>query len=408
MRYEPSPSPGLLASRRPSLRASQQPQAATAMTSLKLSVACLVLCIALLAVGLWPLNFRPGNDVHWLQGRNGLHFQGDNNSVHRPGGVALTGGPLVLPRESGQAISIEIWLQPEAEPHGEIYHILSFYDRQKKTSFFVGQWKSYLIVRKNFFGPDHKRHYKEIDVKGALEKGKAPFLTIISDGKGTTIYLNGRKMKNAPSFFLLHKGERLSECNILLGNSSSVEGAWSGDVFGLAIYSRALNGQEVIQGFDRWTQQSSALPHLNRWDAVALYAFSERSGRIAHNALGASNPLLIPAILPFKKVVLEPLDFSRHSVQDIIVNVLGFIPFGFLLVLWLRQRWPDRPYSAFNCAVLIGLFVSLTIELVQVYLPTRDSSQMDLLCNVVGTIVGGILALRANSTHRPLRSNRRF
>jgi len=361
------------------------------MSVLKLGVACAVMCAAFLVAGLWPFNFRPENDVHWLKGRNGLYFQDRNSSFDRAGGVALTRGPLILPQESGRAISIEIWLQPETEPHGGINHILSFYDGQGRAAFFLGQWKSSLIVRKNFAESGRKRHYREIGAKGALRNDEASFLTITSGEKGTTIYLDGQKVKNAPSFFLLSKGESLSDFSVLLGNSSSAEGAWSGKVFGLAFYSMALDGREAVQDFYQWLQKSGS-PHLNRRDAVAAYRFSEGSGRIVRNAFGTANSLFIPAVLPFRKEMLAPLDFSRHSVEDMIVNVLGFMPFGLLLVLWLRETRPDRPYGTFFCAVLIGILVSLVIEVVQVYLPTRDSSQMDLLCNAVGTVAGGAIA----------------
>lgn len=330
-----------------------------------------------------------------MKDRNGLHFQGDSSSFHSAGGVALTRGPLFLPQGGSQGVSIEIWLQPKADLGGEIYHILGFYERDKKVSFFVGQWKSYLVLRKFFFGPDHKRHYREIDVKGTLESAKASFLTITSDENGTAVYLNGKKMRDVRSFFLLSKGESLSNYSILLGNSTSAEGAWSGNVMGLAIFDRSLTPEEAYGGFKRWTEGESP-SFSNESGPVGLYLFNERSGGTAYNAMGVYNPLLIPSVLPFEKEALSPLDFSRHNDRDMIVNVLGFIPFGFLLVLWMRQRRPSRPYNAFVWAVLIGVLVSLTIELVQVYLPTRDSSQMDLLCNAVGTIVGGIMGLAKN------------
>ena len=69
----------------------------------------------------------------------------------------------------------------------------------------------------------------------------------------------------------------------------------------------------------------------------------------------------------------------------------GFFLLVFFLSLWLikaRQWAPPRAYIA---AVALGISVSLTIELLQVYLPSRDSSQADLICNTLGTFMGVIL-----------------
>ena len=43
-------------------------------------------------------------------------------------------------------------------------------------------------------------------------------------------------------------------------------------------------------------------------------------------------------------------------------------------------------------AVVAGFAVSLAIEWLQAYLPSRDSSLRDLICNTFGTFVGAVAA----------------
>jgi glycopeptide antibiotics resistance protein len=74
---------------------------------------------------------------------------------------------------------------------------------------------------------------------------------------------------------------------------------------------------------------------------------------------------------------------------DMGVNVAGFIPFGFFFALWFSLT-PGiaRPRLT---AILLGFAISLLIETLQYFLPTRDSSMTDLLNNTIGTALGVFL-----------------
>jgi VanZ family protein len=81
---------------------------------------------------------------------------------------------------------------------------------------------------------------------------------------------------------------------------------------------------------------------------------------------------------------------------DVVVNIVGYIPFGTLLVLAMyplaRAGW------AVLLAALAGILVSGTMEAVQSYLPSRVPSNLDLLTNSVGCLAGAVLgALWARS-----------
>ena len=79
---------------------------------------------------------------------------------------------------------------------------------------------------------------------------------------------------------------------------------------------------------------------------------------------------------------------------DVAVNVLGYAPLGFLLALvFLRSgRTPWAFMSALSAAVLGGAALSLCMETLQSYLPSRIPSNVDLALNIIGTWLGACTA----------------
>ena len=71
---------------------------------------------------------------------------------------------------------------------------------------------------------------------------------------------------------------------------------------------------------------------------------------------------------------------------DVAINTLGYAPLGFLLALGLLQS--GSAARALTLAVLAGALLSLCMETLQSYLPSRIPSNADLAFNVIGTAVG--------------------
>ncbi|MET0682074.1 MAG: VanZ family protein [Casimicrobiaceae bacterium] len=74
---------------------------------------------------------------------------------------------------------------------------------------------------------------------------------------------------------------------------------------------------------------------------------------------------------------------------DIVGNCAAYVPFGFFVGLVARRRPP--PYL-FATAIGAGAILSLAMETLQMYVPTRDASVADLFANVAGAALGGGLA----------------
>lgn len=128
--------------------------------------------------------------------------------------------------------------------------------------------------------------------------------------------------------------------------------------------------------------------------AVACYRFDALRGEVIADLSGSGNDLWKPAHLAFEKHVLGIPDSQSFSLSDVTLNLLGFMPLGFLIFLCLfkTERMPVRTCLLF--AVAVGFAVSLAIEVTQVWLPGRDSSLLDLIANTVGTAIGGVLAIK--------------
>ena len=85
--------------------------------------------------------------------------------------------------------------------------------------------------------------------------------------------------------------------------------------------------------------------------------------------------------------------WSRHTRRfDIFINFLAYLPLGFLLVLALQSRLSIK--GALIISALTGFAVSLSMEAVQMYLPARTNSTLDVLTNGLGGLIGALIAAR--------------
>ncbi len=86
---------------------------------------------------------------------------------------------------------------------------------------------------------------------------------------------------------------------------------------------------------------------------------------------------------------------------DVLVNLVGFLPLGFLLGVWASSRG-RRPWFA----VLAVIGTSLAIEVLQVAIPLRYPTVNDLIFNTLGGSAGIVLArwFRRRTAARQLNS----
>lgn len=75
---------------------------------------------------------------------------------------------------------------------------------------------------------------------------------------------------------------------------------------------------------------------------------------------------------------------------DVAVNILGYFPLGLFFALGFRRRLGGLGAGAL--AILLGMVLSLVLEGLQNYLPTRIPSLLDFLSNACGAAAGAVTA----------------
>jgi VanZ family protein len=340
-----------------------------------LPLACLAISAGLLIAGLWPFQFRPANNVHWIDGQTGLRFDRY--------GIVYGQAPLFTPGggfDFAKPFTIRLELVPRDEPSDYLPRILSVYDAGGRELFFLGQWKSVLNLNILERQRAYYLEYQETEV-GNFRKGAKRSILLSSGATGLTVYAEGKPVFIGPGFgFSLLSGNR-DPAWLLLGNSPSGESPWRGDLISLSFYAGALSPEEIP---------------TPRIDPLVHYQFSEGSGTVCRGGRDPRYDLFIPPVFraPVKSVLMPPWKVQEYDLSfwiDMAVNILGFIPFGFTLSAWLRRDGERKRLPVTVLVVLSGAWISLLIELLQVYLPTRDSSLTDFMNNTLGTFLGAWL-----------------
>jgi len=123
-------------------------------------------------------------------------------------------------------------------------------------------------------------------------------------------------------------------------------------------------------------RRRTLLPHA----LAALYGFA-----IAYASLQPFMPWIAPATnTPFWTFAPWPPRWTRF---DVVANFLAYAPFGLFVALIPRRAAPSlRAATGF----FAGAALSFCLETLQMYLPTRDASVIDLLSNSCGALAGGL------------------
>ena len=348
--------------------------------------AAFILWLGILAATLFPFRFRLKNDVSWLPAaQSGASVPGA--LLFGKHGVVVSDGPFTNPVTSGDdsSCSIEILLKPASYVGSSA--ILAFSTQGHPWQMELWQYHDGLILSREWPPGANRYRYTKRDILHVLNSTQSVLLTFSSSSKGTLVYLNSRLFQRLPGYSLSRQS---MNAYLTLGTDPVHMDTWPGEFRGLTLFDRELSADEVATEYQNWTNSP-----VDHWKPISgrtsLFTFQEGQGTRVSN-LSASGPdLAIPSLfkLPFKPFLARPWEeFSPtwDYFNDVLRNIVGFIPLGFALCGYLSMR--RRTSHPLLIAVVLGALTSLGIEILQGFLPHRESGITDILTNTLGTFIG--------------------
>jgi len=173
---------------------------------------------------------------------------------------------------------------------------------------------------------------------------------------------------------------------LVVGNRPLADNGWQGQLRDLAVYNRDLTPAEVSQHYADWTTNQGA--KIKNEGESTLYLFNEGLGAVVHDQINPANDLHIPdryfvLHAPFLELPWDEFEFSWSYCNDVLINIGGFVPLGCFFCAYFSQV--RRLYRSVLATIILGAVVSCAIEVLQAFLPTRNSGMTDIVTNTLGT-----------------------
>ena len=111
-----------------------------------------------------------------------------------------------------------------------------------------------------------------------------------------------------------------------------------------------------------------------------LYPFKIRQG--------AFSELTIKNFTPFYHYFKET---SFFNIRDLLYSIIFSVPLGGIVCYWIEIKW--RNYKNIAIAASVVLILSISIEITQIFIPTRVADITDIIFMVLGGATGAWLYL---------------
>ena len=350
----------------------------------------LVILLGMVYFGLRPQAYDFMNHVGWIEGKTGIHF-----SQYGLAYTQLPGRESRSDAKGDERFSLEVAFTADEHQKEGFRFLLSLHSGSDKDQVLVGQWGPYIIVMK---GDDfeHTRRDPRISVKLGSQMDAPTLLAITTDANGTSIYVDGRRVERNPKLKLYIPPGPAAW--LTLGNSVYGEHSWSGQLLGLAIYDKTLSPEQAGMHFQDWKANGS-LASAKIDDPLHLYLFDEGQGEMIQDHGRGRQALHVPPRMPILKKQILGLSWTRlrpdkNVVSDFLINLLGFVPLGAVLMVVLGRTGGLHDRHAMIAVVALCFFFSLSIEVTQAWMPSRSSNLHDLVLNTLGGGGGAFASVR--------------
>ncbi|MGI9242053.1 MAG: VanZ family protein, partial [Verrucomicrobiales bacterium] len=246
--------------------------------------------------------------------------------------------------------------------------IVQIYSGDDRSQLVIGRWMDHLVVMN---GDDYKNRLKLPRISARIPKGhqqNGVRVLIRSGPDGSVIELQDHAVVRRPEV-VLEIPSTPRPAQIVLGNSIDGRRFWAGQIRRFEIRQ---SGEES--------------------DPLVVFDLSNAAGAGAPNSGSAGGTLGIPAGAVAERRFLEwPIDhqfsLNQSFVSDTVINLFGFVPFGMAVTGILSMRGVG-PRRSLLWVLIWSASLSLFVEYVQTWMPTRSSSALDLMLNILGGLVG--------------------
>jgi VanZ family protein len=294
----------------------------------------------------------------------------------------------------GTGITLEVWVATDSPDQIGPARIVSYSLTPGKRNFTLGQSEKKLIMRLRTTETDlNGKPQSEVD--DVFGHSEPLHIVVTYDFSEQRIFVNAelRLQKKIP-------GGRFTNWDpsyhLVLGNEATGNRPWKGKILYFSIYNRALSEKEIQKNYRIGQVREGLSSNENPLVSAGLvvrYLFEERNGRevVDHSAISSLN-LYIPKIIEtYEKAYLsleaiKSLD-KPTLFRETLLNILAFIPLGFLFHAALRIRYGTSMQTSV-IVLIVGILFTSGIESLQYLSLARYSSLIDVVNNVLGITTG--------------------
>jgi hypothetical protein len=370
--------------------------------------------IILLLALLYPYSYRhPFKDVP-----NGLK--------RVPGAVEFDRGGVLtsadLPKEffheiaAASGMTLEIWMIPKSRKSNQGMAIVSCLSPVRwnptlfRSNFAVYKADSYLNIDLRY-RTNNKNVIREFHIGDVFVEG-LHHIVATYDRLHLSVYVNGKKHYESQEITgVLDNWYR--SAFLVIGNNAIGRAPYKGNLLEIGLYKRSMSEDEIREKYHAYRNGSDKEYGRQREkdDLLVLYDFDMQRGsefKSLSGTLSNMNLVIPDRFRVWRKLFLSLpyyiFSFSYTNIIDTVLNIVAFIPFGFILQMRASQRY--NPWFAANGILLFGLFCLLVVEIAQFFIESRYSTLTDVIHNCIGVFVGICICMTATRYGKKLHGAR--